>query len=122
MAFTIGNRYHASAVLYFSLMKSHQDIDKRSLALAQAVAEKIDADPSRQGLVRARATCARWAADGSNRAAREWQVLLANSWEEIRRLLLGVNEESTRLRQSNPFCDVLSPKERWDIYRRFGLQ
>jgi hypothetical protein len=34
-------------------MRYHQDIDRRSLAMAKAVAELIDADPAQAGLERA---------------------------------------------------------------------
>jgi len=40
-------------------MKTHEEIDQRSLALAHAVAAEIDRDPERQGLQKARKICAR---------------------------------------------------------------
>ena len=38
-------------------MRTHQQIDERSVALARAIVEKIDRDPARHGLEKARATC-----------------------------------------------------------------
>ena len=38
-------------------MKTHEEIDRRSLALAQAVVRRIDEDPARSGLREARARC-----------------------------------------------------------------
>ncbi len=98
-------------------MKTHEAIDRRSLEMVRRIVAKIDADPRREGLERARRVCARWVEQG-NVPAREWAVILAErSWEEIRRILLEDSEESRRLRQSDPFCGILTPQERWEIYR-----
>lgn len=101
-------------------MKTHEQIDQRSLALAQAVVEAIDQDPSRAGLERARSTCKRWMHQSPSPAVVEWGRILEREWEAIRPLLLDPGEEGRRLRQSSPFCGILSPRERWDIYRRFA--
>ena len=98
-------------------MKTHEAIDRRSLEMVRRIVAKIDADPRREGLERARRVCARWVEQG-NVPAREWAVILSErSWEEIRRILLEDSEESRRLRQSDPFCGILTPQERWEIYR-----
>ena len=99
-------------------MKSHEQIDRRSLALAQAVADAIDRDPSGIGLERARATCRRWYQETPSPAVAEWGRILELEWEAIRPRLLDPGEEGRRLRQSSPFCGILSPRERWEIYRR----
>lgn len=101
-------------------MKTHQEIDLRSLALARAVVAAIDRDPSRTGLERARRTCARWAAKVSSPAVAEWAGILAGGWEQVRSVLLDPGERGRRLRQSSPFCGVLVPRERWRIYRSFA--
>jgi hypothetical protein len=101
-------------------VKTHEEIDRRSLVLAQAVVDAIDRDPSLNGLSRARRTCARWQRQTPSPAIAEWLVILKRDWEEIRPILLDPGEEGRRLRQSNPFCGVLSPRERWEIYRRFS--
>ena len=98
-------------------MKTHEAIDRRSLEMARRIVAKIDADPHREGLERARRVCARWVEKG-NVPAREWQKILSEcDWGEIRLLLLDDSEESRRLRQSDPFCGILTPEERWEIYR-----
>jgi hypothetical protein len=101
-------------------MKTHEEVDRRSLALARAVVDAIDRDSSRDGLAKARKTCARWQRQSPSPAIAEWLVILQRDWEEIRPILLDPGEEGRRLRQSNPFCGVLSPRERWEIYRRFS--
>jgi len=103
-------------------MKTHQDIDRRSLALAQVVAAAIDRDPSQAGLSRARRTCARWLRDAPAPAIAEWCGILERDWPEIRETLLDPGEKGRRLRQSSPFCGILSPRERWELYRRFARE
>lgn len=104
--------------MYF--MDSHQEIDRRSLILAKAIVNRIDSDPARKGLEKARRNCRRWLADRNDRALLEWLGILDKSWAEIRLILLDESEKGKRLRQSTPFCGVLSPQERWDIYRNFN--
>jgi hypothetical protein len=109
-----------SVVLVSAVVKTHEIIDRRSLALAEAIVATIDADPLRQGLTLARETCARWYRDNPSPAIAEWLAALQQDWEKIRAVLLDVGPDGQRLRQSNPFCGVLTPVERWAIYQRFA--
>lgn len=84
--------------------------------MARRIVEKIDGDPAREGLERAGRVCTRWVAMG-NVPAREWMAILQRPWEEIRGILLDDSEEGRRLRQNDPFCGILTPTERWEIYR-----
>lgn len=102
---------------YIYCMKTHQEIDRRSLALMKAVVNKIDSDPERRGLRKAQSVCKRWAAIHDNPYISKWDEILTRPWHEIREILLDTAEESTALRQCNPFCGILTPKERWRIYR-----
>ena len=88
--------------------------------MARAVAERIDADPQRCGLDRARAVCQRWAERTASPAVLEWAAILRRPWPEIRAVLLDPSEEGRRLRQSGPFCGILQPRERWLIYKEFA--
>lgn len=101
-------------------MQAHTDIDRRSLALARLIAARIDADPSRQGLERARQVCARWLSQDDTAAVREWARIVAGPWEDVRLVLLDDSDRGQRLRQSSPFCGILTPRERWQAYREFG--
>ena len=103
---------------YVNAMKSHEDIDQRSLALSRAIVERIDADPARKGVLKARVICSRWMAEHPTLVLREWQTLLGLEWRVIRSVLLDEGPEGRRLRQSSPFCGILSVRERWEIYRR----
>ena len=86
--------------------------------MVKATVARIDADPERKGLEHARKVCASWVAVG-NRPAMEWAQIIAGPWEEIRNVLLDESDEGQRLRQSDPFCGILTPAERWAIYREF---
>lgn len=97
-------------------MRTHQQIDRRSLAMVRRIVAKIDADPERRGLAHAKSVCARWVAQGIV-SAREWLALLDRPWEEVRAILLDDSDEGQRLRQTDPFCGILTPQERWAIYR-----
>jgi len=107
---------------YFQGMNSHTNIDERALMLARHIVAHIDADPQRQGVEKARATCRRWqnTLPGRERAcADEWDRILQQSWENIRRVLLDPGPNATRLRQNSPFCGVLSNPERWRILKEY---
>lgn len=99
-------------------MKTHDQIDRRSLAMARAVVERIDADPERMGFAHAVAVNRGWLARDASAVNAEWADILARGWEHARRVLLDPGEEGRRLRQSSPFCGVLSPRERWALYRK----
>jgi hypothetical protein len=100
-------------------MESHQQIDARSLALARAVASRIDADPEHRAVDEARARCARWRKTAPCADLGLWAEVLCRPWSEIKAVLLDPSEHGTQLRQSNPFCGVLSPRERWTLFRSF---
>jgi len=101
-------------------MKTHEHIDKRSLFMAQAIVSKIDGDPSRAGLAKAREVCRQWSLRRLGPAVQEWSDILQQSWESIRHILIDDSDESRRLRQSSPFCGILTPQERWYLYKTFN--
>lgn len=102
-------------------MQSHEDIDTRSLALARALVDKIDIDPQ-AGIAAARALCGKWmrGGGGDGNAVARWIPILELPWQRIRSVLLDPSEAGRQLRQSNPFCGILTPRERWKIYKRFS--
>jgi hypothetical protein len=93
-------------------MRTHQLIDERSLALARAVVAKIDTDPHRQGLQRARDVRSRWMALHDNGYIRNWHSILGSTWPEIQAILLKCSEAGQAFRQCSPFCGVPTPGER----------
>jgi hypothetical protein len=103
---------------YTHVMRSHQWIDRRSLALHEAVAAKLQANP--QLLDVARENVDRWLESGPRPALIEWRRLLeTTSLPELLALLLAADERGAWLRQSSPFAGVLSPEERQFILDRY---
>jgi len=105
-----------------TMPEGHERIDRRSLALHHAVAEKLRAEPSLIGI--ARENLERWAATAGRSAPYldEWTRILDRPLEDVLRLIEQEGERMTALRQCSPFAGVLEPKERWAVYARFEKQ
>jgi hypothetical protein len=99
-------------------MKSHAAIDDRSLAMARSIVDKIDDDPTRAGLDRARGICARWQQRRPSKQAREWQEILTEPWQQVRQILTDESEAGCRLRQNSPFCGFIEPARATRNYRQ----
>jgi hypothetical protein len=104
--------YTAAAV------RSHDWIDRRSLALHAAVADKLELDAA--VIDHARRNVERWLRVRRTPAIVEWQALLRElPVPEIVRLLRATDQNAARLRQSSPFAGVLAPEERRAILRAY---
>jgi hypothetical protein len=101
------------------LVITHADIEARSLVLARAIVARVDADPEHRALALARQRCARWRKTAPCADLECWAKILGQPWSAVRAVLLDPSDEGRRLRQSNPFCGVLTPRERWEIYRNW---
>lgn len=92
-------------------MRNHEWIDRRSLALHDAVAAKLEAHPELLDV--ARANVQRWLGADPAAAVHEWARLLdVTPLPALIELLRSSDERATRLRQSSPFAGVLTPQER----------
>lgn len=103
-------------------MKRHTTIDARSLALGEAVADRLKSDPNLAE--RGKITVERWLKDCSPRVRPtlvEWQRVLDGPTSGVLDLLTSTSERATLLRQSNPFAGVLSQKERTAIFQKFAF-
>jgi hypothetical protein len=97
-------------------VRSHDWIDRRSLALHAAVATKLEEDAT--VIEMARRNLERWSRQHRSPAIAEWARLLDEApVSEIVRLLRSTDEDAIRLRQSSPFAGVLSADERRRILR-----
>ena len=88
--------------------------------MARAIAEKIRRKPARFRI--AKQNLARWKKIRKPwpRALREWEEILErHSTEEVLAILTEDSEEGQRLRQSDPFCGILSEAERLAILERY---
>ena len=101
-------------------MKDHRLVDQRSLAFDRLIAKKLRANPAL--VEKARINLARWLKASDPRSAldlAEWQRLLDGPFPELLAMLEATDERATRLRQSSPFCGILTPAERIAIIREY---
>jgi hypothetical protein len=100
-------------------LTGHQRIDRRSLELHRAIADKLRAQPELIEI--ARENLARWAV-GVSRSKPYWDAwseILSRPLGEVLDLIVEDSERMTAMRQATPFAGVLEPAERWAIYARF---
>lgn len=96
-----------------AVKRTHAAADRRALEMDRIIAEKVRENP--QLVCRARATLQRWmesASAKSRPALEEWAGILEGPLEEMLAVLTGEDERSVRLRQSSPFCGILTRAER----------
>jgi hypothetical protein len=98
----------------------HRRIDRRSIALHTAIAEKLRRDPSLLSI--AFENLDRWSqtAVHSRPYLDGWRELLHRPLDELLSLLMDESEGMTAMRQNSPFAGVLTPQERWAIYDEFA--
>jgi hypothetical protein len=96
-------------------MRSHQEIDARSLELHRLIAAKVRREP--ELLDRARLTLQRWRDPGNPSRAdpylAEWERLMAQGLEQVLATAIEESERAAALRQCSPFSGILSPAERF---------
>lgn len=101
-------------------MKDHRLVDERSLAFDRLVARKLRTNPD---LIRkAQANLQGWLATcsaGVRPVLLEWQRLLEEPTEALFAHLEATDERAARLRQSSPFCGIITAEERNRILREF---
>ena len=97
-------------------MNPHSAIDARSLDMDRLIAQRLRENPA--VLDKARSVLAKWmtSCDASVRPVfEEWRAILDGPISGVFSVLEGVDERSMRLRQSSPFCGILTPAERTAI-------
>ncbi|HSI58792.1 MAG TPA: hypothetical protein VLA16_14635 [Ideonella sp.] len=102
-------------------MPSHQQLDRRSLAMHRLVVDKIRRDPAL--FERARATLARWRASvcvSSQPYLEEWERSMNQGMEACLALAVEDSQRATALRQSSPFAGVLTHRERFEFLRTWS--
>ncbi len=102
-------------------LRTHDWIDERSLALDRAIAQLVRAQPDL--LQRAKTILRRWIQQRQPSVPAvllEWREIL-DHWplEQILELLTSGDERPRRLRQSSPFCGILSPSERMAVFKEY---
>ena len=95
----------------------HRIAEERSLALHRLVAERIAADPSLIERAVRRVEASRANGVLHPAYAEEWLRLLRGPLDSLRSLLVEDSERARALRQTSPFSFVVSPPERWRLWR-----
>ena len=102
-------------------MRTHQEIDQRSLALHQLVAEKVRHDEAL--LEKANQILQHWRATVSPRTFAyldEWQRLIDQGAEICLAVAVENSEHAAALRQASPLACLLTPKERFEFLKSCG--
>ena len=100
--------------------RSHQWIDARDLEMARLIANKIRRNPAL--LQEAVATLRHWKRRlrPIPEAVLEWDAIFRqHSRERILEIFTQDNDEGQRLRQSDPFCGILTEAERGRFLRDY---
>lgn len=100
-------------------LEGHHRIDRRSLALHRAIADKLRKNPALLEI--ARENLDRWSkANGRSQPYWDaWREILSRPFDDVLTLLAEDSERMISLRQATPFAGVLEPRERWAIYESF---
>lgn len=104
----------------FDIMRDHRMIDERSLAFDRLIAAKLRENPTL--IDKARSNLTRWmeTADTSAQPVlQQWQALVDGPMDLVLETLEGTDERAVQLRQSSPFCGILSTEERTRIIQEF---
>jgi hypothetical protein len=91
--------------------------EQKALALHQAIAARLRADPSLASLASARL---RWLRERNPAGASyhgEWERLLGGPLDALLDVVVSPSERACALRQESPFVDLVDQKERARIYR-----
>ena len=102
-------------------MRTHEEIDQRSLALHRLVAERIMRDPAL--FEKSRLTLARWRETvcvASQPYLEEWERLMNEGVEACLAVALEDSQRAAALRQSSPFSGVLSNRERFAFLKQWA--
>ncbi len=103
-------------------IRSHSELDDRARRIATAVAERLSNDPAiidrALGWIHARLESA---SEREAPALKEWSNLLTRlSTPQIQKLLTEDTERARELRQSLPFVEALTARERRSLVSRGG--
>jgi hypothetical protein len=101
-------------------MRTHDEIDQRSLAVHRLVAERVMLDPSL--FDKATGTPARWRETvciSSQPYLSEWERLINHGVEACLSVAVEDSQRAAALRQSSPFSGVLTNRERFAFLKQW---
>lgn len=98
--------------------RTHADVDRFNLRLHEEVAKELRAHPAKIAI--ARANIIRWKrqlGEGATRDLDTWLTILDRSTlDDILFFLAARTDEAYRLRQSSPFCGIITQARRMEIF------
>ena len=103
-------------------MPGHDLADRRSLALHQAVADRLAIEPTIVERARAKLEARAASGDLHPQWAAAWRGLLALPTAELIQRLRDDSPSMRAARQASPFAGALSATERWTILRGVGAR
>lgn len=94
--------------------------ERRSLELHRAIAVRLAADPL-PVVAAGKRNLARMASQHAGAVSlwREWRHALSQPVHVLADVLIDPRPRARELRHVTPFAGVLTPADRWDVYRRF---
>jgi hypothetical protein len=101
-------------------MRTHQEIDRRSLALHCLVAERVMRDPAL--FEKARRTLGRWRQTvcvASQPYLEEWERLMNQGIDACLSVAVEDSQRAAALRQSSPFSGILTNRERFAFLKQW---
>lgn len=101
-------------------MRTHQEIDARSLAMHRLVAQKLRNEPERFECVRE--NLRRWDSVATPRARpylKAWEALARQGMEACLEMAVEDSGQGRAMRQSSPFAGVLTNRERFAFLREW---
>lgn len=104
-------------------VRTHDEIDARSLALHQVVAAKIRADAML--LEHVRKTLVRWRVSvcaSSQPYVAAWQQLLDQGMDACLGVACEDTERGRAMRQASPFAGVLTNRERREFFKQWSAR
>lgn len=104
-------------------MQTHQEVDRRSLALHRLVADKIRNDP--ELFDHAGQTVARWktiVSVNTQPYIAQWELLIQSGMETCLAAAVEDSEHATLLRKSSPFAGLLTNQERFSFLRAWRAE
>ncbi|HIJ19679.1 MAG TPA: hypothetical protein HPP58_01390 [Deltaproteobacteria bacterium] len=100
------------------MWSDHRRLEERSITLHREVAKRLRARPELISMVRENLD--RWIDEnGEIPVLMEWQKILDSPVDNIIDVMVSPDEKGRHLRQSSPFCGILTSRERWKIYESF---
>jgi hypothetical protein len=104
-------------------MRTHQEIDQRSLAMHRLVASKVRQNP--QLFLKVQGTLARWrqtVCEASQPYLQEWERLMGQGMDACLAVAVEDSPRADALRQASPFAGVLSHHERFQFLKTWRAE